>query len=311
MNVKLGWIRRRMLALGVAALCLVAISGTALAGHQEGGVKSYTGCLVSGDGVLIKIKEGNAPKSACSGGQVEAHFSGGDITEISVGNGLTSTPNPDENGEVRIELAAGQTLPSGCAAGRIVEWNGSAWICGVDNDTTYSASTGLDLSAGNAFSIEPAYRLPSKACTTAGEFARGFDATGAIQCAAQTSASIATLSDDQEAYVGGEGIPDDGVFHTYASISAPAGTYFVLAKGVIESARTATAGAGCQIARGGGQVDWTRWPGSVHLGEVFATPFTLMGVTTGGATIELQCSAVDGADGLSVAFGRITALKVG
>jgi hypothetical protein len=182
-------ITRRALTLVVVAVGVVAIAGTALAGHQTSGVKSYTGCLVSGDGVLIKIKEGNTPKSACSGGQVEAHFSGGDITKISVGNGLTSTPNPDENGEVRIELAAGQTLPSGCTAGRVAEWNGSAWVCGDDNDTTYSASTGLDLSAGNAFSIEPAYRLPSKACTTAGEFARGFDATGNIQCQAPAPAS--------------------------------------------------------------------------------------------------------------------------
>ena len=89
-----GRVRRmgsRMAALAVAAIGVVAIAGTALAGHQTSGVKSYTGCLVSGDGVLVKIKEGNVPRSACTGGQVEAHFSGGDITAITAqaGGGLT------------------------------------------------------------------------------------------------------------------------------------------------------------------------------------------------------------------------------
>src|SRR5512134_1809374 len=97
------WMERRVLALAAMAVGVVAIAGTAVAGHQTSGVKSYTGCLVSGDGVMIKIKEGNAPKSACTGGQVEAHFSGGDITKISVGAGL-SLPNGGDNSEVRIVL---------------------------------------------------------------------------------------------------------------------------------------------------------------------------------------------------------------
>ena len=53
--------RRRVLMLAIAAIGVAAISGTALAGHQASGVKSYTGCLTPGDGPIIKIKEGNAP----------------------------------------------------------------------------------------------------------------------------------------------------------------------------------------------------------------------------------------------------------
>ena len=79
--------RSKPLAFVVCALVVAITATTALAGHQTSGVKSYTGCLVSGDGVMIKIKEGNSPRSACAGGQVEAHFSGGDITKISVGSG--------------------------------------------------------------------------------------------------------------------------------------------------------------------------------------------------------------------------------
>ena len=52
MSTRTRWIRRRALAVAVAAVGVVAIAGTALAGHQTSGVKSYTGCLVSGDGVI-------------------------------------------------------------------------------------------------------------------------------------------------------------------------------------------------------------------------------------------------------------------
>jgi hypothetical protein len=198
MSGRKGRLRARIVTLGVAAIGVVAIAGTALAGHQTSGVKSYTGCLVSGDGVLVKIKEGNTPKSACTGGQVEAHFSGGDITKIAVGNGL-SLSNGGDNGEVRIVLDASHTLPQNCTTGRMAEWNGSAWVCGVDNDTTYTAGTGLDLSAGNAFSIESEYRVKNTPDCPSGQFATGFDSagddTGEIRCAApQPSTSAGFFS---------------------------------------------------------------------------------------------------------------------
>ena len=169
--------RSKPLAFVVCALVVAITATTALAGHQTSGVKSYTGCLVSGDGVMIKIKEGNSPRSACAGGQVEAHFSGGDITKISVGSGL-SLPNGGDNGEVRIVLDATHSLPQNCTAGRVAEWNCSAWVCGIDNDTTYTAGTGLDLSAGDAFSIEPAYRVKNTPDCSSGQFATGFDGEG-------------------------------------------------------------------------------------------------------------------------------------
>jgi hypothetical protein len=186
-------VKSKALTVGMAILLTVIAATTALAGHQLSGVKSYTGCLVPNDGVIVKIKEGDAPKSACAGGQVQAHFSGGDIAKISVGSGLT-LPNGGDNGEVRIELAAGQTLPSGCADGRVAEWDTAPdpdrWVCGVDDDTTYSASTGLDLSAGNAFSIEPAYRVKNTPDCSNGQFATGFDSDGAIQCQAPTPSGV-------------------------------------------------------------------------------------------------------------------------
>ncbi len=46
-----------------------------------------------------------------------------------------------------------------CGNGLVAKWNGAAWTCAADNDTTYTAGTGLTLS-GNTFSLNPTYRLP-------------------------------------------------------------------------------------------------------------------------------------------------------
>ena len=306
------WMRRRVLMLAIAAIGVAAISGTALAGHQTSGVKSYTGCLVGGEGVIIKVKEGNSPKSACTGGQVEAHFSGGDITKISVGSGL-SLPNGGDNGEVRIELAAGQTLPSGCAAGRVVEWSGSAWICGIDDDTTYSAGTGLDLSSGNAFSIETGYRLPGKSCSGSGQFTRGFDSSGDIQCATPPAATLTGFSGPQASFDTGVGIPDDGSFHVLASVNVSAGNYFVTAKGRVTSEGNVDdfSSTECQIQSGAIVYDSMRW-GSVTIDDNTSTTLALAGLgNSSGGTIDLACAADSGADGVGLANGRLVVLKVG
>ncbi|MBD0329755.1 MAG: hypothetical protein ICV64_06595 [Thermoleophilia bacterium] len=170
-----------MLAVSVALLAITAVGGTALAGHLASEVKSYTGCLVTSSGTLVKIKEGDTPAAACTSGQVQVHFSGGDITTISVTGGLTGGGS---NGEVTIGLDPKYSLPQGCSgATNVAKFDGTAWVCAMDNDTHYFAGTGLDLN-GSSFSIEPGYRVPGKSCGTAGHFARGFDSNGDIQCSA-------------------------------------------------------------------------------------------------------------------------------
>ena len=143
--------KRQLAAMALAIGVITVFASSALAGHLSVGVKSYTGCLVSKDGVIIKIKEGEAPSSPCSGGMVQVHFGGGDITKISVTGGLTGG---GDNGEVTIGLKPEFTLPTGCVAGRVAEWNGTAWVCGVDDDTTYSPGTGIDLT-GTTFESTP------------------------------------------------------------------------------------------------------------------------------------------------------------
>jgi hypothetical protein len=68
--------------------------------------------------------------------------------------GLTNVPDGFADGIDNDTLA---TLS--CGVNQITKWNGSAWICAADSDTTYSSGTGLYLS-GSAFTILPAYRLP-------------------------------------------------------------------------------------------------------------------------------------------------------
>lgn len=316
MNTNLRWMRRRVLALAVAALCVAAISGTAVAGHQTSGVKSYTGCHVGGDGVIIKVKEGNSPRSACSGGQVEAHFSGGDISKISVGSGL-SLPNGGDNGEVRIVLDASHSLPQGCSDGQVAKWETSLdpdrWVCRADNDTTYTADgTTLDLSGGQ-FSIDPDYRVLNAPDCPSGQFANGFAGDGEIRCAAPPAATLQAFSGPQTNFNTGAGIPDDGAFHVMASVTVPAGNYLITAKGQITSAGNVDgfSATECQIQSGAVIYDSMRW-GSVTIDDNPSTTLSLAGLgATGGASIDLACAADEGADGVGLRYGRLVVVKVG
>jgi hypothetical protein len=127
-------IRRRTVALATALVALAAAGGTAVAGHLTSGVKSYTGCTYTGSGLIVNVKEGDSPLLPCQPnlGQKEIHLSGGDITRVTAGPGLTGG---GDNGAVTISLNAQQSLPS-CASGQVTKWNGSAWACAADNDTS-------------------------------------------------------------------------------------------------------------------------------------------------------------------------------
>lgn len=299
-------IRRRTTVLVVAAIAVVALGGTALAGHIGSNVKSFTGCLVAGDGVIIKVKEGNAPKSACSAGQTEAHLSGGDITKISVTGALSGG---GDNGEVTIGLKPEFTLPSGCASGQVAKWNGSGWACAADNDTTYSAGTGLALS-GTQFSVASDYRVKNTPDCASGQFATGFDSSGVIQCEAPAAAALPWV---QGSSVDG-GIPDDEAWHVFASVGTTPGTYLVIAKGTVTSTENADnfRGAECRIQHGGAEVDSIGVLTSDHLNSVPRTPFALTAIrTVASGAFDLVCRANEGADGVGLNAGRIVGLRIG
>jgi hypothetical protein len=172
--------------VGLAAVTGLALSAAnALAVFPNDQVASYAGCLnTSGTaaGTFAKIAAGDEPSSPCGPNQAVIHLSGGDITSVVAGQGLSGGGT---NGATTLSLAAGQSLPQTCSNGQIPEWNGTGWSCGVDNDTTYSNGTGLDLSGTNAFSVKPSYRLP-QSCG-AGQVAKWDSATGAWSCANDTT----------------------------------------------------------------------------------------------------------------------------
>jgi hypothetical protein len=263
-------------------LATVAIGGSAVAGHLESDVRSYTGCLTSVGGTLTLIREGNTPAKPCPKGSVEAHFSGGDITGVTAGFGLTGGGT---NGGVTLALDPDYALRQDCAGGQVVKWDATddAWGCAEDDDTTYTAGTGLTLS-GTVFSVDDDYALPdcslgdsatvvsdpqsafgtwgcqqkadaNQDCS-AGEFVTGFSATGAVECDDAGSGAAATgqvyfgktVNPTQGGIADDDvGIPSDDTLRTYASVSVSAGTYLVTVKGRLESEGTACGSvlAGC------------------------------------------------------------------
>jgi hypothetical protein len=293
-------------AMGLALAVVALLSGTVAAGHLAENVTSYTGCLVSKDGVIIKIKAGEAPSSPCSGGMVQVHFSGGDITSIAVTGALTGGGT---NGAVTIGLKPEFTLPTGCDSGEIAEWNGTAWACGVDSNTTYTAGTGLDVT-GTTFSIEPDFRVKNTPDCPSGQFATGFADTGTITCAAPPAPPAASIP-----YVSTSspdaGIPDDDVFRPYGTLAPGSGTYLILAKGTIFSEQNATQfrGVDCRIRVDGTIVDSLRIT-SDTLNAVEQIPFALMWTASVTTNFALECRANDGADGVQLLGAKLVGVKL-
>jgi hypothetical protein len=139
---------------------MAAAAGGALAAFPDDNVAHLTGCLNNG-GSFTHVAIGDSPAKDCGQNETLVHLSGGDITAVRTppGSGLTGG---SENGAATLSLAGGFSLPQSCSDQQVPKWNSpsTTWACGNDNNTTYSNGTGLDLSAGNAFSLDSGYRLP-------------------------------------------------------------------------------------------------------------------------------------------------------
>jgi hypothetical protein len=125
--------------------------------------------------------------------------------------------------------------------------------------------------------------------------------------------TVQSYSAVQANFFEGAGIPDDTAQHAFASVTVPAGTYAVFAKGIIGSTLNVDAFSStiCLIRQGSVELDSIQL-GSQVTNEVTQVPFSLQGIASSGAgSLSLACIAVEGADGMSLSHAGLIALKLG
>jgi hypothetical protein len=317
--------RKRWFA--VAALLVAGATASAGSVHALSGtnvaVSGYTGCLNAG-GQISQVTKGSNPLKPCTAQQTLIHMSG--LTGITAGTGLTASGDGTSNPTLAID--PGYQLPQGCGSGQLAKSNGSnVWSCADDNNTTYSAGTGLELSSASEFSIKPNYALPQSCqagqspifqissdwgCGTfarsgqncpSAQFMNGIDNNGAATCATPSAPG----PDVWQTSNPGQDTPQAQTT-TVATLSLPAGSFLVQVSGDAADDNNGNENVAmkCQVDNGG--------PGTfigVDANNNSDVPFALTGVVTLGApaAVHLSCFDFDGSD--HVEFINMTALRVG
>lgn len=212
---------RRIGLIGFGTAVALALSaGAAFAVFPSDSVTHFTGCLntsASPGGTFVNVAQGENPSKACGKGQILAHLSGGDITNVQTASGSGLAGGTD-NGAASLSLDS-----TGCSSGGVLKWNGTSWACGSDNNTSYGAGTGLDLS-GTTFSVDSGYQLPQNCAI--GQVPKS-DGSNSWGCADDDNADLphAFLAAPPPGFVFG-GPESNEVAH----LDVPAGDYTVVAK---------------------------------------------------------------------------------
>jgi hypothetical protein len=164
-------VRRRLLSLSVLAAIPALIGVNAFQTWAASTVAVYTGCLSNSSGAISSVAAGNSPLSPCNSTQTIIHFSGGTITSVNAGTGLTGGGT---NGDVTLAVSPSYRLPQACSNGQFPSWNGTTWTCGTQN--TYSGTN---------------FALSNQACAT-DKFVAGVDSSGLITCDSPKTHSLVT-----------------------------------------------------------------------------------------------------------------------
>jgi len=124
MNVRQILTRRRVAVAAAIATAAVLVPVTAMALNNP--ADHYTGCLNTTKGTITKVKAGDAPLTACTSAEKELTVSGGDITGVSAGAGLTGGAT---SGAATLSLAPGYGMPQGCTTGTVPKKSSTGWAC--------------------------------------------------------------------------------------------------------------------------------------------------------------------------------------
>jgi hypothetical protein len=139
----------------VSVFVLAAAAVIAFGAYPQGGVTVYTGCLTPGGTITSLAASPTTPINPCQENEKLIHLSGGTITKVTAGTGLTGGGS---DGYVTVGLDPAFSLPQSCVPGNFPGWSGSLWQC-------YGAGTGLSAdTAGKSLGIASTYQLP-QTCT--------------------------------------------------------------------------------------------------------------------------------------------------
>jgi hypothetical protein len=230
--------------LAAGVVVLGGAAAIAVAAYPQDSVTVYTGCLNTSSGNIDNFAVGSAPAKSCNKPEILIHISGGTITQVSAGTGLTGGGN---NGYVTVGLDPKYQLPqSGCSSGQFVASDGAGgWSCqsqktysgsdfalsnqscdtgqfmtGIDSsgmkqcadDQTYTNGTGLDLS-GNTFSLDSGHQLP-QGCSSGQTATSNGDNTWSCSSSVSANGSYSYRTYSGTYDIGGFDFGDEE--HTYA-----------------------------------------------------------------------------------------------